>query len=178
MPFPARLLADDEEIVLDLHPHWKELIVPIVLVPVVCGVASYVAFILPDDSARTPLRYAIAVVALLLLAKFSLWPYVKWQTTRYVLTTRRIVIRQGVFGRSGRDIPLTRVNDVSFRHSFIERLLRCGTLTIESAGEHGQVVLPEVPTVEIVQREVYTRVEAEVRRMGGPGHEPAADPGT
>lgn len=178
MPFPARLLADDEDVVLDLHSHWKELIVPILLVPVVCGVASYVAFILPDDSARTPLRYAIAVVAILLLAKFSLWPYVKWQTTRYVLTTRRIVIRQGVFGRSGRDIPLTRVNDVSFRHSFIERLLRCGTLTIESAGEHGQVVLPEVPTVEIVQREVYKRVEAEVRRMGGPWHEQAAEPGS
>ena len=123
MPFPARLLADDEDVVLDLHPHWKELIVPILLVPVVCGVASYVAFILPDDSARTPLRYAIAVVAILLLAKFSLWPYVKWQTTRYVLTTRRIVIRQGVFGRSGRDIPLTRVNDVSFRHNLIQRML-------------------------------------------------------
>ena len=115
---------------------------------------------------------------MLLLLRFSLWPYVQWQTTRYVLTTRRIVIRQGVFGRSGRDIPLTRVNDVSFRHSLFERLLRCGTLTIESAGEHGQVVLPEVPTVEIVQREVYKRVEAEVRRMGGPWREQAVDPST
>ena len=174
MAFPKRLLAEDEDVVLDLHPHWKSLIVPILLVPVVCGVASYVAFILPDGAARTPLRYAIAVVAVLLLLRFSLWPYVRWQSTRYVLTTRRVVIRQGVFGRSGRDIPLTRVNDVSFRHSFIERLLRCGTLTIESAGEHGQVVLPEVPTVEIVQREVYKRVEAEVRRMGGPWREPVA----
>lgn len=174
MAFPTRLLAEDEDVVLDLHPHWKKLIVPVLLVPVVCGVASYVAFILPDDSARTALRYAIAVIAVLLLMRFSLWPYVKWQTTRYVLTTRRIVIRQGVFGRSGRDIPLTRVNDVSFRHSFIERLLRCGTLTIESAGEHGQVVLPEVPTVEIVQREVYKRVEAEVRRLG-PWQQPSTD---
>jgi uncharacterized membrane protein YdbT with pleckstrin-like domain len=144
---------------------------------VVCGVASYVAFILPDDSARTALRWVIAVAAALILLRFSLWPYLKWQTTHYVLTTRRVVIRQGVFGRSGRDIPLTRVNDVSFRHSLFERVLRCGTLTIESAGEHGQVVLPEVPQVEAVQREVYKRVEAEVRRQGGQWREQAPDPG-
>ena len=178
MPFPKRLLADDEDVVLDLHPHWKQLVVPLLLIPVVCGVASYVAFILPDDAARTPLRWAIAVVALLLLLRFSLWPYLTWQTTHYVLTTRRVVIRKGVFGRSGRDIPLTRVNDVSFGHTLFERLLRCGTLTIESAGEHGQVVLPEVPQVELVQREVYKRVEAEVRRQGGPWREQVADPGS
>jgi uncharacterized membrane protein YdbT with pleckstrin-like domain len=177
MPFPKRLLAEDEDVVLDLHPHWKQLAVPLLLIPVVCGVASYVAFILPDDSARTALRWVIAVVAALILLRFSLWPYLKWQTTHYVLTTRRVVIRQGVFGRSGRDIPLTRVNDVSFRHSLFERVLRCGTLTIESAGEHGQVVLPEVPQVEAVQREVYKRVEAEVRRQGGQWREQAPDPG-
>ena len=80
MPYPQRLLAEDEEIVLDLHPHWKQLVVPLLLIPVVCGVASYVAFILPDDAARTALRWAIAVVAVLLLLRFSLWPYLKWQS--------------------------------------------------------------------------------------------------
>ena len=92
MPYPQRLLAEDEEIVLDLHPHWKQLVVPLLLIPVVCGVASYVAFILPDDGARPALRWAIAVVAVLILLRFSLWPYLKWQTTHYVLTTRRVPI--------------------------------------------------------------------------------------
>lgn len=178
MPFPKRLLAEDEDIVLDLHPHWKQLVIPLLLVPVVCGIASYVAFILPDDGARTALRWAIAVIAILMLLRFSLWPYLRWQTTHYVLTTRRVVIRRGVFGRSGRDIPLTRVNDVSFSHTLFERFVRCGTLTIESAGEHGQVVLPEVPHVELVQREVYKRVEAEVRRQGGPWRQQVGDPGS
>ncbi|MDQ1697223.1 MAG: hypothetical protein QOJ03_2576 [Frankiaceae bacterium] len=175
MPFPKKLLAEDEEIVLDLHAHWKQLVVPVLLIPVIVGVASYVIFILPDNSARTVLRWVVGGVAALLLLRFSLWPYLKWQTTRYVLTNRRVVIRQGVFGRSGRDIPLTRVNDVSFQHNLFERLLRCGTLTIESAGEHGQVVLPEVPKVELVQREVYKAVEAEVRRQGGVWREPPTE---
>ena len=164
-PFPQRLLADDEEVVLDLHPHWKALLLPALLVPVVVGLASYLVFLVPDWSARTPLRWAIVVVAALVLARWSVWPFLKWVTTRYVLTNRRVVIRSGVLARSGRDIPLTRVNDVSFRHSLIDRMLGCGTLTIESAGEHGQVILPEVPTVELVQRQVLRRAEEESLRV-------------
>jgi uncharacterized membrane protein YdbT with pleckstrin-like domain len=141
----------------------------------VVGLATYLIFVLPDNGARTALRWTIVAVGALMLIRFSLWPYLKWQTTRYVLTNRRVIIRQGVFGRSGRDIPLTRVNDVSFRHNLFERMLRCGTLTIESAGEHGQVVLPEVPKVEMVQREVYRAVEAEVRRQGGTWREPPGE---
>lgn len=168
MPFPHRLLADDEHVVLDLHPHWKRLLLPLLLLPVVVGLATYLLFLVPSGSVRTPLRWAIVALAALVLLRFSVWPMITWQTTRYTLTTRRVVIRQGVLGRSGRDIPLTRVNDVSFHHTLFERLLRCGTLTIESAGEHGQVVLPEVPDVELVQREVYRCVEDETRRLTGP----------
>ena len=159
MGFPRRLLGEDEELVLDLHPHWKRLMLPVLLVPVVVGVASYLVFLLPSGSVQTPLRWVVVGLALLVLLRFSAWPWLRWQTTHYVLTTQRVVIRQGVFGRSGRDIPMSRVNDVTFRHSLFERLLRCGTLTIESAGEHGQVELPEVPTVELVQREVYRHVQ-------------------
>ena len=166
MAFPRRLLADDEQVVLDLHPHWKQLLLPALLLPVVVGVATYLLFVVPSGTVRTPLRWAIVVVAVLVLLRFTVWPWITWQTTHYVLTTRRVVIRRGALGRSGRDIPLTRVNDVAFHHSLFERLLRCGTLTIESAGEHGQVVLPEVPDVEMVQREVYRCVEDESRRQG------------
>jgi len=163
-PFPTRLLGDDEEVVLDLHPHWKGLVVPAMLLPVVAGVASYLVFLVPDGSVRAPLRWAILALALVLLARWSVWPLLKWLTTRYVLTNRRVVIRTGVLSRSGRDIPLTRVNDVSFRHGIVERILRCGTLTIESAGEHGQVVLPDVPSVELVQRQVLSRAQEESLR--------------
>jgi len=166
MAFPERILAEDEHIVLDLHPHWKQLLLPSVLLPVVVGVASYLLFLVPSGSVRAPLRWTIVAIAVLIVLRLTVWPWITWQTTHYVLTTRRVVIRRGVLGRTGRDIPLTRVNDVSFHHSLFERMLRCGTLTIESAGEHGQVVLPEVPRVELVQREVYRCVEAETRRLG------------
>ena len=62
-------------------------------------------------------------------------------------------------------MPLTRVNDVSFKATIIERMFRSGTLTIESAGERGQVALSDVPRVEEVQREIYRLVEDEAQRL-------------
>jgi uncharacterized membrane protein YdbT with pleckstrin-like domain len=78
-----------------------------------------------------------------------------------VFTNERVIMRHGVFSREGRDIPLNRVNDVSFQHTFFERLLGCGTLTIESAGERGQVVLAELPHVEKIQSQLYELVETD-----------------
>ena len=64
-----------------------------------------------------------------------------------------------MLARQGRDVPLSRINDITFSHSLFERILGCGTLVVESAGERGQVVLTEVPNVEQVQRTLYDLVE-------------------
>ena len=69
----------------------------------------------------------------------------RWQTTSYQLTTRRLRLRYGILSRTGRDFPLIRISDVSFSHGLIDRLLGCGRLIVESAGEHGQLVLNEIP---------------------------------
>ena len=164
MAFPRRLLADDEQIVLDLHPHWKQLLLPSLLLPVGVGVSTYLLFVVPSGSVRAPLRWAIVAVAALVLVRFTVWPWISWQTTHYVLTTRRVVIRRGVLGRSGRDIPLTRVNDVSSSQRLWQRLLSCGQLTVESAGERGQSILQNIPKVVRVQKVVYELVEADHER--------------
>jgi uncharacterized membrane protein YdbT with pleckstrin-like domain len=159
-------LSPGENVVLDLHPHWKQIALPILGVPVVIGLAAFAAAEVPNGSAQAPLRWTILAVAAGVLVFFSLRPYLTWQFTHYVITNRRIVHREGVLARSGRDVPLNRVNDVSFEHGMIDRMLGCGTLIVESAGERGQVVLSEVPRVAKVQHTLYDLVQAEETRVG------------
>ena len=166
MGYPHRLLGEGEHIEHELHPHWKELVFPILLVPVVTGVGSYLYFKADDWRFTTAIRIAILVVGISLLLYGSLRPYLRWRTTLYVLTSDRIITRLGILSRAGRDIPLSRVNDVSFSHNVFERLLRCGTLTVESAGERGQLVLRDVPKVEYVQRELYRLVDQHLSAHG------------
>ena len=166
---PKRLLADDEEVVLAMRPHWKEMVGPVLVLLITSPVASYLAKIVPESSAQGWLRLAIVVIAALVILRFSVWPFIKWITTSYVVTDRRIITRVGVVARTGRDMPISRINDVTFQHSgILERILSCGTLVIESAGERGQLVLVDVPHVEEVQRDVYRLAEAdEERRRSG-----------
>ena len=162
-----RLLADDEELVVDTHPHWKALLLPALAVPVLVGLASWGCFAMGDFSGREYARIAVIVVAVLLLVWVSLLPWLRWRTTRFIVTSRRVVIRSGVVSRTGRDIPLTRVNDVTFTHGLLDRLLGCGTLLIESGGERGQLVVNEIPHVETVQRQLSDLVEQANAPRGG-----------
>lgn len=156
MGFPESVLTKDEQVVVHLHPHWKAMIRPVFIL--VLAVAAVVAAAILLDNNITLL--VVGAAALLAVLWLSVWPWMKWRTTHYVFTTERVIMREGVFSRDGRDIPLNRVNDVSFSHNFIERLLGCGKLTIESAGERGQVLLDDIPKVEKVQSQLYELTEA------------------
>ena len=103
----------------------------------------------------------MAGLAVVAVAWLTFWPWLVWRTTHYVLTNERVLLQTGVFSRDRRDIPLSRVNDHAMSQKFIERLLGCGTLTIESAGERGQSVLNDIPHVEKVQTTLYELVEAD-----------------
>jgi uncharacterized membrane protein YdbT with pleckstrin-like domain len=160
MGFPRKLLGEGEEIVRDTRPHWKEVLVPAIVFVVTVGVASYVAAIVREGDFQPWLRGAVFLIGLLIIGRFAAYPFFRWLTTEYTITNRRIITRIGLVTRVGRDMPLARINDVHFEHSnVLERMLGCGTLVVESAGERGQLVLADVPEVEIVQREVYRLYE-------------------
>ena len=154
-------LGPDERVELALRQHIKSLFVPIIIFLVVCGAAGFAAALVPEGGSQQWIRIAIGVVALIIVGRFTLWPFLNWLASTYVVTNERILTRHGVIRRFGRTMPLSRVNDVSFDHGMVDRMLRCGTLVVSSAGEQGQLVLPDVPHVEDVQRRIYGLLEAE-----------------
>jgi uncharacterized membrane protein YdbT with pleckstrin-like domain len=167
MAYPTKLLAADEKLIHDLHPHWKALISPVVTLVLVLGVGGFIAAAIPTGPNQGKYRLAILVIGLVLLALYSVRPFLRWITTHFVITDRRVLVRTGILARTGRDVPLSRINDITFSHTFLERILGCGTLVIESAGERGQVTMTEVPHVERVQRELYDLVEKTDERLRG-----------
>jgi uncharacterized membrane protein YdbT with pleckstrin-like domain len=159
MGLPKSSLTDDEQIVLEFHPHWSTLIATIFWAVVAAVVAGAVIVFIPAGGAQTLIRLVVAAVGVVAILVVGLLPFLRWATTSYTLTNRRFVMRHGILSRSGRDIPLTRVNDVSFQHSLIQRMLGTGTLIVESGGEHGQLVLKSIPKVEYTQNQLYRIVE-------------------
>ncbi len=85
---------------------------------------------------------------------------IRWRTTHFVVTTRRVLVREGVLTRHGMDIPMSRINSVRFRHNIIERMLGCGTLIIESASDE-PLEFDDIPQVERVYTLLYQEVAHE-----------------
>jgi membrane protein YdbS with pleckstrin-like domain len=158
-------LIGDEQRVLLVYPHWKVLVRPVLLAVLVLAAALVLEAVIPAGSAAAAERLVVAAVALLVLMVWLMIPVLRWRLTTYELTTRRLQIRGGIVTRHGRDIPLIRITDVSFEQGPLDRLLGCGRLVVESAGEHGQIVLTEIPHVEQVQATLFQLVESEQRRL-------------
>jgi uncharacterized membrane protein YdbT with pleckstrin-like domain len=164
MPYPDKLLADDEEVVRHLHPHWVTLFWPVVRLLLIVGAASFGTAMIPAGRQQGILRMLVLAVALVLLLAFAMVPLLRWRTTHYVITTHRLLFREGVLARRGRDLGLSRITDVSYRQTLWERIVNSGTLTIESAGDGGPTVLRRIPDSDGVQQLLNYMIEEDADR--------------
>jgi uncharacterized membrane protein YdbT with pleckstrin-like domain len=158
-------LAEGEHLVLKVHQHWKTVLRPVLvfalIVVVLLVVLIFAAPVRHAAAARLALGAAALVAAILWCAR----PLLRWWTTSYELTNRRLRLRAGIISRTGRDFPLTRISDVSFAQGLLDRMLGCGRLVVESPGEHGQLILSEIPHVQQVQATLFQLVEDEQERL-------------
>src|SRR3954453_13615745 len=112
------------------------------------------------------LKYGGALLVLFCLGWFAV-RYAKWTSTQFVVTTERVIHREGIVAKKGVEIPLERINTVFFNQSIFERMLGAGDLGIESAGERGSETFSDVRKPSIVQNEIYRQMEANSSRMYG-----------
>jgi uncharacterized membrane protein YdbT with pleckstrin-like domain len=155
--YPDDLLVEGEQVVMHKHPHWKMLVVPVLVLLLVVGSGSFLAALVSQQSWAPWAWLALAVVGLGLVVRFTVVPVVRWRTTHFVVTTRRVLVREGVLSRHGIDIPMTRINSVQFRHTVLERILGSGTLIIESASDE-PLEFDDVPGVQKVHAMLYSEV--------------------
>ena len=146
MAISPKLLTDGESIVVDTRTHPKALVLPAVVLIITLAVAIFLVRLVDNGVAH----WVVWILALLVVIVWVVRPFLDWLTATYTITNRRLITREGLIARRGHDIPLMRISDVAFNQGILDRILGCGTLHIESAGERGQVVLPDVPHVEHV----------------------------
>lgn len=153
-------LIEGERRVRSFHPHWKRLVGPFVALLLISGASGAAIFFIPASFAYALIaQAAIVVVAVVLLSIWSFVPYLQWKNTVYTLTSHRFTISTGVLNKSHDEIPMAKINTVTSDQTLLERLLGCGTLRVESAGERGHFELREVPKINDVRAELFRLAE-------------------
>lgn len=160
MGYPGDALAADEELLLHRHPHWKMLVLPAVTCIVATAVAGFVGGLVQDrldGTARTVTLLVVLAAWLAIIGWRCVAPLISWKSTHFIVTDRRVLVRQGVLTHSGIDIPLGRISNVQFRHGLIDRMMRTGTLVIASSAED-PLEFDDIPDVQRVHSLLYHQV--------------------
>lgn len=171
MAYPKRLLQDDEELVLDLQPHWW-----FFAKQIAAGIPIFVAVVLIFGKLNGDARQVVLLIWAVLAVAFAVWvviKYLDWRFTHFVLTSERVIFRTGVLAKRGVEIPLGRINNINFSQKIWERIIGAGDLEIESAGRDGQSLFSNVRHPDGVQQEIYRAMEGFDRTRASWGHTPA-----
>jgi len=157
MSLSSKLLLDGERVVEEVRTHVKALVVPFLIGLVVMAIAGY-SYGAVGRAGDGWVRIGILIAAAIILCITTVIPFLRWYLWTYTLTNLRIVEQHGILSRSGRVIPLMRVNDVSYEMQLVDRILRCGTLVVHDASEQSGLRLNDIPRIEHFHRQVSALV--------------------
>lgn len=140
-----------ERVLVRLRPHGRVLVVPTAALLVLVALAGWAANALQPDWARGA---ALVVVALLVVL---LWlvPTLRWAGRRYVVTTRRVVVRTGLLVSTRREVAHARVMDVVLRRGALQALARSGDVHLVVGQGRPPLVLADVPAARLVQATLH-----------------------
>jgi membrane protein YdbS with pleckstrin-like domain len=152
---PRKFLNDDEELLAELRPHWIFLFGPLFTS---IGVwAGLIVLVILWRNAPSALNYPILIVALI-PGLWLLGRFVRWRSYVVALTSTRILVRQGIFGRNTVQLRLQRITEVNIRQGLIERVLGTGSLVIDVQGEDDSLTLEYMRKPAVVQRVLNSQI--------------------
>jgi uncharacterized membrane protein YdbT with pleckstrin-like domain len=180
--FPENVLAEGERVERSFNPHWLTVLAPTLLGIILLAAAAVVVWLTPDDTTGNTIQWISVAVLALLAIPLVLVPFLRRQTTLYVVTSHRVMVRRGILNKYGKDITLSKITDVSFEQTLLDRVINSGSLRIESAGDSPDELLRNIPHSHEVQQlinRLMDRDDARRRRRheGDAGRMPPGRPG-
>jgi uncharacterized membrane protein YdbT with pleckstrin-like domain len=176
--FPENVLAKGEKVERDLHPHWLTVVVPTIFGLLLAAACVFIVIQTPDDETGNRIQWIAVAVLVLVAIPAVVVPYLRWRTTHYVITSHRVMVRRGILTKQGKDITLSKITDVSFQQSLLDRMIRAGSLHIESAGDSPDENLTNIPNSNVVQQLINRLIdEDDLRRRHGRGYAPESTGG-
>ncbi len=124
------------------------------------------------------MRLGVVAIALVALLAAAVWRYL---TFRYRIGADSVFVRSGLFERSLRQIPFSRIHDVALHQTLLHRLFGVAEVRLESAGGSKPEARMQVLTLAeamALEEVVRRRAPAATAAGGLPEAEAAAMPAT
>lgn len=129
--------------VLSLAASVQEVLIYYIQIPLVQGVS-----------------YLLLLIMIILVLSI-LWDIASWRSVHYMLTTRRIMIKKGIFRKRKIYMPYNMIQDIDVSQGILERLFKAGDIQIYGGHEHTQVVMEDVPNPYQVDNTINRLMQGE-----------------
>jgi uncharacterized membrane protein YdbT with pleckstrin-like domain len=131
-----------------IHPSMKTvwLAYALALFVIAAGVWAFTTF------AQDQPLWIVAIPCILLL--FPIRMHIKRRLVSIRLHDNHLTIESGLFSRMRRTVDMAKIQDVTVRQSFGQRLLGVGDLTLESAGESSGMGMRNVDSPRRIADEI------------------------
>lgn len=147
------------------YRHWVVLVRPlglaVLLVVAVLGL-DVVAPVAPR------LRLLATLVVGFSAGLWSIGAWARWSSFEVALTDQRVILEEGLLGRTTRVIALDRIQDIVTRQGPVGRLLGYGSLDIETAGAGGGRIIDHLPMPDRFRDAVFSQVRGRGARVRMP----------
>lgn len=146
-----------EHKVVRLRRHARVLTIPVTVAILVAATVTFSSHYLTESWMLITLwsvSGALVIFGVLL-------PLVAWLSGRITITSRRIIVTNGFIVRSRREIPLSRVTDVTLRRSPIQAAFGSGDIVL-SRGDDKGIRVRDLPNAPLVQAALVQLATANV----------------
>ena len=141
----------DEKIILTCHHDiWK--LLPTVVVFVLLALTSFLAWWFTKLGG---LLLGIAAVAFFVL----IGGYLHWYFDVLVITDRRVALRRGVIGGTIKQAPLSKIQSTGVSQDLSGKLMRVGTLRMETGASGGGLEFSRLPNADTVSDRIQDLVK-------------------
>ncbi len=123
-------LKKDEKIILITRLHWLTLAGPFLIMLICTIFGIWIG------------NYALIVPLISIL--YFIYEIVKRKNNLWVVTNLRVIDEFGVFSNNTKESPLDKINNVSYRQSFLGKMLGYGSVEIQTAAEIGSTTYNSV----------------------------------
>ena len=126
-------LGPGEQIVFEGHPSWRAILDYYFKGAVATGVAVALVVLYGKTIGDGVSTGLVTVVLLAGVGITAVSGFLKRVSTRYTITNHRLHIKHGIVSREVQESRLTRVQDVHYSQSLLQRLLRIGDIDFDTA---------------------------------------------
>ena len=148
----------EERLIARFHPHARHLFWSALALIAVAGATGYFTDNLPAPVAGWAKNWMLWAAAGALVLLFAAVPFFVWLSRRVTITTRRIIVRDGIGSRNSTEMSHARGYTISVRRGPLQRIVGAGTVLL-SNGVDAPLRLRDVPNVALVQETLADQIE-------------------